>query len=135
MTLSLLAVNATPHAAVLSYLDGDDARPYATLAPGARHTQQTFEGHRWRLQCPDAPDVSSELCMPAGPAEMRVDAPGAPMDVDAYYHHCVDAGVAGIRVRAAEVVAPEAVGVAVEIVRSMLRDSPPALCERLRAAG
>ena len=134
--LSLTAVNATPHVAVLSYLsDGEEPRAYATLAPGARLTQETFEGHRWRLQCTEALDVSAEICMPASAAEIRVDAPGAPVAPEDFYHHSVDAGVAGIRVRAAEIVATEAVGVAAEIIRAMLRHSPPAICERLRAAG
>ena len=50
--LTLTAVNATPYPADLLYLDGDAApRRYATLAPGCTATQETFAGHRWRLQC------------------------------------------------------------------------------------
>ena len=78
--------------------------------PRAVHTQETFEGHRWRLVC-DGPVDASELCMPAGDAELRVEADGFPEDDDErrFYHHRVAAGVAGVVVKAAEQVAADGI--------------------------
>ena len=136
-TLELNAVNATPHTAHLFYV-ADEAEPvrYATIAPRGRQVQETFEGHRWRLACEDT-EVSAEIVMPAEAAELRIDAPGGSTEDEtegAFYRQSLDVGVAGLRVRAAEVVSADAVRSAAEIVGKMLADSPQTLLARLEAA-
>ena len=75
MTLTLTAINKTRHEAVLYYIADDaDPVPYATLPPGGRQLQETFVGHRWRLQTTDEDALASaELCMPSDAATLLLD--------------------------------------------------------------
>ena len=144
MTLELTAINRTQHEAVLFYL-AEDAEPvqYATLAPGGRHLQETFAGHRGLRRNKDAV-ASAELCMPADAATLLlhhgsaldhfVPPPQQPL-ADAFYSQQRLAGTSGLPVRASEVVSPKAVEAAAAIVSCMLQDCPAWLVARLRAAG
>ncbi|KAL1504148.1 hypothetical protein AB1Y20_010557 [Prymnesium parvum] len=134
--LSLTAVNDSPHEAALWYLPEDgEPRLYATLPARTRLTQATFAGHRWSLKCNAPAPTSAEIRMGEGDAELKLEAAGAPASEEGFYHHCVHAGVAGVRVRAAEEVSVDALRQAAEIVRGMLLSSPATVCGRLSAAG
>ena len=123
------ALNRTPHVAVLLWCDGDREVEYGdVLPPGGSRTQETFEGHVWRLRGESG--TAELVATTATDQELLLEAEGyvaAPSAEDAFYSQSVEVGCAGLKVRASEDVAAGAVLAAAEIAREMLRHSPAPL--------
>ena len=142
------ASNRTSHTATLLYIEEgtENEMEYGgPLLPGAERTQETFFGHRWRLQnaagtveliVTDAADQRLVLISddpednpppPPSTAEGFDEAAAAA----AFYKQSAEVGRAGLSVRASDVVAAGAVLAAADICREMLKHSPNGLADRL----
>ena len=142
---------------------GAEPREYAQVAPGDEMAQPSNIGHRWRLRSADGASVA-EVVTTSAPTQPLLASASSPATEDAaaaekaaaekaaaeraaaeeealaaqvraFYAQEVDAGVAGIRIRASARVSSTALDAAARIVRRMLRDAPAALLARLEACG
>lgn len=150
--------NCSPQNATLLWCDGDREVEYASVPAKSIKTQETFDGHVWRLrnecttvelQVSSSATATTELVLAAPEgiapsaaaegsalsAEPEGSAPSAePMtDAASFYTQHVEVGCAGLQVRASDAVAAGALLTAADIAREMLRCSPASLLERLAA--
>ena len=144
--------NHTQAEAEAMWLDGESGAEssYLRAPPGESRTQQTFEGHTWRLK--SAADASQLATVVLGAASPRLglggpppatsaltasDAPSAEGGAgpSAFYAQRVTVGATGIAIRAHAAVSPHALAAAAEVVGRMLQGCPREVVARLAAAG
>ena len=144
--------NHTQAEAEAMWLDGESGAEssYLRAPPGESRTQQTFEGHTWRLK--SAADASQLATVVLGAASPRLGLGGPPPATSAltasdapsaeggsgpstFYAQRVTVGATGIAIRAHAAVSPHALAAAAEVVGRMLQGCPREVVARLAAAG
>ena len=131
----------------LLWSDGTDETHYLSVPPQEVRTQLSFSEHTWRCRAEDGNLLCSltlgtssvAVTLGDGVASSGLEADSSSAtEIDrsaaAFYHHCEEVGTAGIVVRAHASVSAAAVHAASDILRGMLRGSPPHVLERLQAA-
>ena len=145
--------NHTQTEAEAVWLDGESGAEtsYLRAPPGESRTQQTFEGHTWRLK--SAADAAQLATVVLGAASPRLGlggppprtsaltASGAPSaerghsDASHFYAQRVTIGATGLSILAHAAVSPHALAAAAEVVGRMLQGCPREVLARLAAAG
>ena len=141
--------NHTQTEAEAVWLDGESGAEtsYLRAPPGESRTQQTFEGHTWRLK--SAADAAQLATVVLGAASPRLGlggppprtsaltASGAPSaerghsDASHFYAQRVTIGATGLAIRAHSAVSPHALAAAAEVVGRMLQGCPREVVARL----
>ena len=146
--------NHTQMEAEAVWLNGESGAEtsYLRAPPGESRTQQTFEGHTWRLKsAADAAQLATVvlgaasprlgLGGPPPPRTSALTASGAPSaergdsDASHFYAQRVTIGATGLSIRAHAAVSPHALAAAAEVVGRMLQGCPREVLARLAAAG
>ena len=151
--------NHTQAEAEALWLDGESGAEssYLRAPPGESRTQQTFEGHTWRLK--SAADASQLATVVLGAASPRLGLGGLPPTTSVltasgapsaegesaterghsgpstFYAQRVTIGATGLAIRAHAAVSPHALAAAAEVVGRMLQGCPREVVARLAAAG
>ena len=142
--------------AVWLYGESGAESSYLHVPPGESRTQQTFEGHTWRLK--SFTDGSQLATVVLGAASLRLGLGGAPTTSalatsdapsaeggsvaerghsgpNTFYAQRVTVGATDLAIRAHAAVSPHALAAAAEVVGRMLQGCPREVVERLAAAG